>query len=173
MEWNIHFIVGGCSFLLGIASGGLVYSCKKLCNRKNRDGNSLYDDVLPRQAKEGLRGGWNKEMVPAHVYDLHESGNARCHELSKFRKKNQSGEQISIIIYSQTRPEIDTLLLAITQNNSYIVRIMGVSRVLIGRMFIYIIIEFEKKLAGTERNVNANNHMNKHPPNYCCSYVSC
>ena len=40
---------------------------------------------------------------------------------------------------------MDTLLLAITQNNPYIVRIMGVSRVFIGWMFIYIIIEFEKK----------------------------
>lgn len=68
MEWKIRVIVGACSTMVGIVMSMmycvLFFSCK-LCNKINRYGNSIYDDVSPRAAKERLRDNWpeKKESI--------------------------------------------------------------------------------------------------------------
>ena len=69
-----------------VAYEGENISC--ICKATNM--NSSTSVTWIRNKTEQSRGGWNKEMEPAHVCDLPESGNARCPELSKFRKKNQN-----------------------------------------------------------------------------------
>ena len=96
MEWNIRFIIGACSILLGIVSGVLICSCKKLCDKRNRCGKSIYDDVSPKAVKDGLRDSWPEKKGPTHEYDEPESGNARYqhernyYEMSKFRDQNKN-----------------------------------------------------------------------------------
>lgn len=99
MGWNIRFIVGACSFLMGIISGVLICSCKRLCIKKNRNGNSIYDDVSPRAVKGEVRDRWPEKKEPTHEYDIPESGNeiyqheSGYHEMSKFRDKNENRYQ--------------------------------------------------------------------------------
>ena len=79
IEWQIRTVVAGCSFLAGIVmSGVLISSCKKLCdkkNKKNRYRSSVYDDVSPPPAKEGMKDSWPEEEESSHEYDVPESGN--------------------------------------------------------------------------------------------------
>ena len=77
MEWNIRFIIGACSNLLGIVTGVLICSCKKLCNKRNRYGKSIYDDVSPKAVNKGLRDSRLEKKGPTHEYAVPESGNAR------------------------------------------------------------------------------------------------
>lgn len=76
IEWKIRIVVAGCSFLAGVVmSCVLISSRKKLCDKKNRYRSSVYDDVSPRPAKEGLRDSWPEENESSHEYDVPESGN--------------------------------------------------------------------------------------------------
>ena len=75
MEWKIRLIVGSCSYFAGIMiSCVLIFSCK-LCNKRNRNGKSIYDDVSSRPAKERLRKNWPEDKESIHEYDVPESGN--------------------------------------------------------------------------------------------------
>lgn len=102
IEWKIQLIVGSCSYFAGLMMCCiLIFSCKKLCAKRNPCGNSIYDDVLPRAAKEGLRDICFEEKNFTYEYEVPEPRNMhqqhdygrRYHELSQLRDRDEERYQ--------------------------------------------------------------------------------